>query len=237
MAGKREPHAVDGTSAPHSSAPSQAYHSQMSKSESNTIPAINVPTGGQLLGFADLKMQSTECSAATNLQTQVAPLIAALSCQFKVLRLLKPLIGIIRALPNPPVQALREFSKAADDLAPCLLVPTPPGVLPFLRDLLCLEIRSLKCLLRNLQAITAMAGDKPGAVAASEVRSVLDSYPPIVGILNLASGLFQIAGLAIPKAPTLGGGIDPASLAVDQSMVETFTATLQTMADELGGCQ
>ena len=208
----------------------------MSKSESSAIPAIEVPIAGQLLGFANLKMQSTECSAATNLQTQIAPFIASMSCQLKVLKLLKPLIDVIHGLPNPPVHALQEFSMAANDLAPWLLLSTPLGVLPFVRDLLCLEIRSLNCLLRNLQTITALAAD-PSAVAASEVQSVLDSYPPIIGILNLASGLFQLAGLTIPKAPTLAAGTDPDSLAADQSAVATFIAALQTAADALGGCQ
>ena len=209
----------------------------MSKSESSAIPAIEVPTAGRLLGFANLKMQSTECSAATNLQTQIAPLIASMSCQLKVLKLLKPLIEVIHGLPNPPVLALQEFSTAANDLAPWLLLPTPLGVLPFVRDLLCLEIRSLNCLLRNLQTITALANTDPSAVAASKVQSVLDSYPPIIGILNLASGLFQLAGVTIPKAPTLAAGTDPGSLTADQSAVATFTAALQTVADGLGGCQ
>jgi hypothetical protein len=213
------------------------YHGPMSNSESSARSAIEVPTGGQLLGFPDLKIQSTECSADTNLLTQVAPLIASMSCQLKILKLLKPLIEVIHGLPNPPVSALQEFSKAAQDLAPCLLVPTPTSVLPFLQGLLCLEIKSLNCLLRNLQAMTTLAGADPSTVAASELRSVLDSYLPIVGILNLASGLFQSAGLTIPKAPILTGGIDPDSLTADQGIVAAFTATLETLADTLGGCR
>ena len=133
----------------------------MSNSESSAISAIEVPAGGQLFGFADLKIRSTECSADTNLLTQVAPLIVSMSCQLKILKLLKPLIDVIHGLPNPPAQALLEFSEAADDLVPCLLVPTPLSVLPFLKGLLCLEIRSLKCLLRDLQAITTLAGADP----------------------------------------------------------------------------
>jgi hypothetical protein len=209
----------------------------MPDSASSTIPAIELPTGGQLLGFADLKIRSTECSADTNLQTQVAALIASMTCQLKILKLLKPLIDVIQGLPTPPVRALQEFSEAAADLVPCLLVPTPAGVLPFLQGLLCLEIRSLNCFLRNLQAMVTLPGVKPSAVAASEVRSVLDSYQPIIGILDLARGLFQIAGLTIPKAPTLSGKIDSVSLTTDQSSVAAFTAALQTVADSLGGCQ
>lgn len=112
----------------------------------------------------------------------------------------------------------------------------PSGVLPFPLGLLCLEIRSLKCFLRNLQTITTLAGADPSALAVSEVHNVPDSYPRIVGVLNLASGLFQLAGLAIPKAPILAGDIDPDSLTIDQSSVAKFTAALETVADALGGC-
>jgi hypothetical protein len=68
------------------------------------------------------------------------------------------------------------------------------------------------------------------------VHAVLDSYPPIVGILNLAAGFFQIAGIAVPHAPSLAGGVDPASLAADRNAVAAFTVALQSAADALGGC-
>jgi hypothetical protein len=208
----------------------------MSNPLPSAISAIEVPAVGQLLGFADLKIRSSDCSADINLLTQVAPLIASMSCQFKILTLLKPLIKVIKGLPNPPVQALVEFSEAAETLVPCLMVPTSSSVLPFVKGLLCLEIRSLKCFLRNLQAVTTLAGTDPGAVAASELRSLLDLYPPIVGILGLASELFQLAGLSVPNAPTITGGIDPESLNVDQTSVAIFTTDLQAMVDALGGC-
>jgi hypothetical protein len=208
----------------------------MSPSTASARPALSIPTGGQLLGFVSPPMQSTECASVTNLQVQIAPLIASLSCQLPILKLLKPLIDVIHGLPNPPVQALQEFSKAANDLAPCLFVPTPAGILPFLHDLLCLEIRSLHCFLRNLQAAISSAESDPSAVATAEVQNVIDSYAPIVGILNLASGMFQLAGLTIPTAPALAGGTDRRSLLADQSSVTAFTAALQTVADALGGC-
>src|SRR5437764_8552329 len=146
-------------------------------SESASSASIAAPAGGRLVGFPDLTIETAECSTVTNLQTQVAAFIASFSCQLKVLQLLKPLIEVIRALPKPPARALQEFSKAAADLAPLLLLSTPAGVLPFLRDLLCLEMKSLNCLDRNLQALTARGAPEP------ETRGVLDSFIPIAGIL------------------------------------------------------
>ncbi len=205
-------------------------------SSSNSIPAIQVPTGGELLGFNNPYPALSECSAIINLQTQVAPLITSMSCQLKVLNLLKPLIEVIKGLPSPSVTALEEFSEAAAALAPCLLLTAPASVLPFVRDLLCVEISSLNCFLRNLQSILEEASGGPSSPFQSQVHSVLNSYPPIVGTLKLGGELFQIAGLNVPEAPTLSAATDPASLEADQSAIHSFISSLQSIVDALGGC-
>ena len=158
-----------------------------------------------------------------------------MSCQFLILKLLRPLIDIVRALPNPPVAALQEFMKAAEELLPCFEAQTPAGVLPFVRDLLCLEIRSLTCLRRNLESMEKLAAAQPSAVTGSEVQAVIDSYQPMVGLLDAASGLFQIVGLNL-KAPPLMVGDDPSALAADQEIVGGFIDSLRTIVDGLGGC-
>ena len=132
-----------------------------------------------------------------------------MSCQLQILRLLKPLIEIVKALPNPPVSAIQEFSKVAEGLVPCLLVPTPAGVLPFVSELLCLEIKSLTCFRHNLQAIAGLAATEPSGVAVADIQNVIDSYQPIVGLRNLASGVFTIAGIAAPKRRHLHRGLMP----------------------------
>jgi hypothetical protein len=203
-------------------------------SSSNFIAAIQIPGGGELLGFINSHSSSSECLAITNLQSQVAPLIASMSCQLKMLKLFKPLIEVIRGLPSPPVQALEEFSSAALELAPCLATATPSGILPFLRDLLCVEIKSLNCLLHNLQDVMGQGSTELGS--KSPARNVLNSYPPIVGNLKLAGELFQMAGLTLPEAPALGDGTDLASLTADQSAIVAFTTALRSMADAIGGC-
>jgi hypothetical protein len=100
------------------------YHSRMSNSVPSTVLAIGLPAGGKLVASASLRTQSPECSAAANLQMQLAPWIASISCQFMILRLLKPLIDIVRGLPSPPAEALQEFSKAAAELQSCLFAQT-----------------------------------------------------------------------------------------------------------------
>ena len=85
--------------------------------------------------------------------------------------------------------------------------------------------------------MTTLAAFEPSAVAASDVKSVVDSYQPMVRLLKLASGLFEIAGLDSPQAPALAAGADAKSLAADQDTLASFIVTLQTAADALGGCQ
>ena len=192
----------------------------------------------RLLPFLDVESRSAECSANANLLTQVSPLIVSITCQLRVLSfLMKPLIEIIKTLPNPSPTAIAGFLEAAAGLASCLGSFTPAGVLPFLRDLLCLEIRSLHCVLQNLRRILNVSTGDPAAIAPSTIQSVLDSYAPIVGVLDLASSLFGVAGVTIPTAPTLAGGVDLASLNADQIVVADYITALQAVVDALGGCQ
>jgi hypothetical protein len=211
------------------------YYAGMSSS-SHSIAAIQLPTGGTLVAFNNPNPPVSECSTIINLQTQVAPLIASMSCQLKVLKLLKPLIEVINGLPNPTVQAIQAFSSAAAELAPCLLVSSAASVLPFLKDFLCLEIKSLHCFLRNLEQVMGETRGGRPLPAGSQLRTVLDSYPPIVSTWNLAGELFQIVGLTPAQAPVLSGGVDSASLKADQAAVSAFVTSLQTEVDALGGC-
>jgi hypothetical protein len=87
-----------------------------------------------------------------------------------------------------------------------------------------------------LQAIAKLAATEPSGVAVADIQSVIDSYQPIVGLLDLASGIFTFAGFAAPHAPALAQGTDSTSLATDQKIVNDFVATLQGMVDALGGC-
>lgn len=187
---------------------------------------ITLLTGGSLQGYPELTNQSADCSGITNLQTQVGPYIASTACQLGILKLLKPLITIIKGLPNPPPQAIQQFSKAAADLEPCFASATSTAVVPFVRDLICLQIRSLKCFLANLQSVDS-------AVA---VQNVLDSYQPIIGLMELAAELFQVAGIKLPDAPKLAPGVDPGSLSLDQNAVSDYVAALEVIADSVGGC-
>jgi hypothetical protein len=191
------------------------------------LPSLQLPNVGMLRAFPSLRTETVECTPVLNLQTQIAPLIALMECESRMLQIMKPLIEIVQNLPNPPVQALREFSNAAIEFAPCLLSATPASLIPFLRDLLCLEIRSLNCLRQNL---TSVGGQE------SAIQTVLRSYHATVGLLDLAGRLLRTAGLHIPEAPTLSSSTDTASLSADDAALRDFITVLTIAADSLGGC-
>src|SRR6266849_3199639 len=120
---------------------------------------VQLPTGGSIQAFADIsKGIPTDCAMTFSLMLQIAPFLAATECLLKVLKLLKPLIDVIQGLPVPPVKAIQEFAKAAVDLAPCLLVPTPASIIPFIRDLLCLILKVLKCFLSQMKSLLKIMG-------------------------------------------------------------------------------
>jgi hypothetical protein len=190
-------------------------------------PKLLIPSGGLLQGFPALAVQTAVCSATSNLLSQVAPLLASMHCQAKVLKLLKPLIDVIKGLPNPPVTSIQEFAKAALDLQPCLTALLPSNQVGMARDLICLEIRALRCFLDNLNSVLT----NPAAVA-----DILSSYAPIVGVLSLAGDVFLLAGVQVPQAPAISGKTDAASLSADAKTVQAFVSRLQAMSDIMGGC-
>jgi hypothetical protein len=174
-----------------------------------TPPKVHLPTGGTLPAFLS-QGASGDCAAASSLLQQAAPLLASMECEVKILKLLKPLIDVIANLPSPPAAAVQAFAKAAVDLAPCLLVPTPASMIPFVRDLLCLVQHSLKCLLEQAQS-------QPVAT---------DATAPLQAILNLAGPFFVLAGVSLVQL----------SLPTTVQSLRNDIATLQAVTDALGGC-
>ena len=199
----------------------------MPKPVTTSNPKLSLPGGALLQGFPALAAQTAACSATASLLSQVSPLLASMHCQAKVLRLLTPLIDVIRGLPNPPAAAIESFAKAAVDLQPCLAALAPASQIGLARDLICLEIRGLTCFLDNLNS----AMNNPAAA-----RDILSSYAPIVGVLSLARDVFLLAGIDVPQAPSLSGNTDRASLSADAKAVQAFMSGLQSIADVIGGC-
>ena len=219
---------------------------------------IQLPTGGSIKAINDLsKAIPTDCSLTFSLMVQLAPLLASMECLLKILKLLKPLIDVIQGLPMPPVRAVQEFIKAAGDLAPCLLIPTPANMLPFIRDILCLILKVLNCLLGQMKTLLAVmqglqlnldaarsAGNfeleealqcaKGNAAASGE--SLTTAIEPIGVILDLIGPMMGLVGQEPIKIDPIGSASDAEGLSNAIQSVQGVVGTLEVVVEALGGC-
>jgi hypothetical protein len=223
---------------------------------------VRLPSGGNIQAFSDLsKGIPTDCSMTFNLMLQVAPLLANLDCLLKILKLIKPLIDVVKSLGPPPdpiklPKAIVDFVKAAEELIPCLLIPTPASILPFLKDLLCLILKTLKCLLEQLKTLSGLmhglslqltmahsegntdlikALECAQNNAATQAQHFSASIEPIGVVLDLMGSLFGIVGIEPIKLPEIGSASDAAALDNIVQTLQGVTATIQVVVDALPG--
>jgi hypothetical protein len=221
--------------------------------------SVQLPTGGVLQSFSDIsKGIPTDCSMTFSLMMQIAPFLASIQCLLNVLKLLKPLIDIIKSLPGiPPVKAIEEFGEAVVALAPCLLIPTPAAMIPFVKDLLCLILKVLKCFLSQMQSLLRILGPLSLQLnlaqqsgndelvstlqcaqqnAQTQAGQIMNSLGPAGVLLDLAGPLFGIAGIPAISLPSLGSASDLQSLNTAVKSIQEVVGVIQIAVDALGGC-
>jgi hypothetical protein len=225
--------------------------------------SVQLPTGGALKAFADIsKGIPTDCSMTFSLMLQIAPLLASMECLLKILKLIKPLIDVVGSLGPPPdpiklPKAIVEFMKAAEAIIPCLLIPTPAALLPFVRDLLCLILKVLNCFLSQIKSIMKIMGPLSLQLSAARAEGndalvatlecaqqnvqtqagqIMNSLGPVGVLLDLAGPVFGIVGVQPIQLPALGSASDMAALNSVVSSVQSVVATIQIVVDALGGC-
>lgn len=219
---------------------------------------IQLPTGGALKSFTDVsKGIPTDCALTFSLLVQIAPLLASMDCLLKILKLLKPLIDVIQGLPFPPVKAIQDFVKAAADLAPCLLIPTPAAIIPFVKDILCLILKVMQCLVGQLKSIvnimsglqlqlkvaTDTGNDELLATlqcaqenAATSASQLTKSIEPIGALLDLVGPLLALAGQQPLQLPAVGSATDVEGLKTLVTTLEGVMEAIKAVTDALGGC-
>src|SRR5215471_17415945 len=101
---------------------------------------VCLPLSGRLQGLVDAtKAIPDDCSLTFSLLLQLGPIMASIECLIKVLKLIKPLIDIVKSLGPPPdpiklPKAIGDFLPAAEDVLKCVL-QVQLGVPMFVRDL------------------------------------------------------------------------------------------------------
>ena len=131
------------------------------------------------------------------------------------------------------------------------------GIIPFIKDLLCLIIKALNCFLGQMKTLLGvmsglslqlsaaqLAGDteRISAIQCEQenmqglAANSMSSIEPIGVILELAGTIFGIAGMEPIKLPSLGSATDLQSLNTVVETIQGVVGTLQIAADALGGC-
>jgi hypothetical protein len=217
---------------------------------------IELPAGGALKAFTDLsKGIPTDCALTFSLLIQIAPLLASLECLVKILALLDALISVIKGLPFPPFAAIKKFMKAAAELAPCIAMPAK---IPFfVRDILCVILKALKCIISQLDSIVKILGGLSLQIQAAEASgntaqlaalecakknaeqsaaSALQAIDPLKALLGLMTPFLAIAGQGPISMPTTGPGVQVEALNTVVTTLKTVAEAITLVTDALGGC-
>ncbi len=220
--------------------------------------SIGLPAGGTLSAFTDMsKGVPTDCALTFSLLLQLAPLLASLDCLFKILGLLGPLIDVIKGLPFPPFEAIKKFIEAAGKLLPCLAAPTPVKLAPFVKDILCLILKVLKCIISQLETVVNVMGGLALQLQTAEASgntdqlallkcskenadksaaSALQAIEPIGALLGLVAPVMTLANQDPIKLPSIGSGTDVESLKTVVTTLKGVADAITIVTDALGGC-
>jgi hypothetical protein len=221
---------------------------------------VQLPGGGTLKAFSDLsKGIPTDCALTLNLFLQIAPFLASIECLVKVLKLVQTVVDVLKSVSSPfdLINAIPKIIKAAEPVINCALSFTPAGLIPFIKDLLCLILKALHCFRTQLKSIVVILRDLSNAINAAQAsgnaelldsltcaqnnantqaQHMLASLEALGVILELAGDFMQIVGIQPIKLPTAGAQADVNALTDLLKAVQGVEATLQAAADLLGGC-
>jgi hypothetical protein len=222
---------------------------------------IQLPGGATLSSISDLsKGVPTDCAMVFSLLVQIGPFLASIECLVKVLKFVQTVVDVIKSvsMPTDLITAIPKIVSAAEPVLECALSFTPAGLIPFIRDLLCLLLKVLKCFLSQMTSVLnilketvpqisiATAAGNAELVASltcaqnnamTQAQQLTSSLAALGVILDLASDLMQIVGVQPIAMPSVGSPADLNALNEVVQTIQTLVATLQTAVDLLGGCQ
>lgn len=223
---------------------------------------VCLPLGGRIQGLVDATKEiPDDCALTFSLLLQLGPIMASIECLIKVLKLIKPLIDIVKSLGPPPdpiklPQAISAFLPAAEDVLGCVL-QVQLGVPMFVRDLLLLIAKLLRCISETLKSIAGLMGGIQLSIATAQkngngellaqlqcaqenaqnqAAAAMSSMDVVATILSLAEPFLGIAGVNPIVLPTAGSAEDAQALETTAETLLQVSQTLITIAEALPGC-
>ncbi|MDJ0653693.1 MAG: hypothetical protein QNJ40_06055 [Xanthomonadales bacterium] len=219
--------------------------------------SVTLPSGGSLKSLQDMgKSIPTDCSLTFSLMLQISPLLASMDCLLKILKLLKPMSDAITSFPPTP-KVIKEVADAVADLVPCFAMLTPAGMIPFVRDILCLILAVLRCLIGQLNTLAEIMGGLTLQLKAAEeagnkdlaetlkcaqensltsLAHLMQGMEPITAIMDLMAPMLSIAGVQAIQMPALGDDTSAEGIQQTTDTLQQVVDTIQGIVDGLGGC-
>lgn len=222
---------------------------------------VTLPGGGTLSAFSDLsKGVPTDCAMTFSLLMQIGPFLGSIECLVKVLKLAETVVEVLKSMTSITgiLSGIPKIIKAAEPVLECALSFTPAGLIPFIRDLLCLILKVLNCFLGQMKSILRILNETSlqisiaqssgnddllaslqcaQANAMTQAEHLTASLEAVGVVLELAGDLMQIVGVSPIQLPTAGAKPDLDALNAMVQSVQAVVGTIQVVVDALGGCQ
>jgi hypothetical protein len=211
------------------------------------MPTLKLPTGGTFKGIADITRGiPTDCSMNFSIMLQLAPMMASMECLLKVLKFIGALVKAAKS--GMPQDIITAITQGAQDLAPCLAMATPAGLFCFVKDLLLLIAKLLRCTLQALKSIVDIMGGLKLDIAAAlqegnderlaalkcaqenagiAADGTMKSLEPILILIELAQPFLQIANINLNV--TIPSGVSSDDLAGMQNLVQTLQSVVSVI--------
>jgi hypothetical protein len=218
---------------------------------------LNLPTGGRIQALVDItKAIPDDCSLSFSLALQLGPILANLDCLFKIVGVIKPLVEAVQAIGKPdPTKipgALMDLATAVPPLLDCIAKFMGLGVFLFVRDLLRLLAKILRCVCQQMRSVlnvlsgiglqlsSAKADGNTELAAALEcarnnaqtsMQHALTAVEPVFVLLSIAEPFLGLAGVNPIKSPALASPDDLKAMLKTIETLEQVAKAMETVAD------
>jgi hypothetical protein len=225
-----------------------------------SIPQLRLPTGGHIKAIQDItKGIPNDCSANFNIALQLAPMMASMECLLKALKFLGVIIKAFNDAKSGNLPAIAkavvDIAEAGADLMPCVTM-TFGGMVPlFVKDLLLLLAKMLRCVAQTLRsAIEVLDGIELDIASAKTngndellaqlecakenaelaMEGAMVSLEPVMVVLSLAAPFLEIAGQSVAIGPFASdGSLDGMKSALEG--IESAAEMLQSVGEAIPG--
>jgi hypothetical protein len=222
---------------------------------------IRLPLGGTIKPIPDItKGIPSNCSLTFNMALQIAPIMASIECLMKVLKFIGAIIDAINGFkesgPLSIPESIDKLLEAAKDVAGCVAqVAVPPlGIIPFVKDLLLMIARILRCIVEALKSIVEIMGGLELQMATArqngndellaqlacakenaEIAAAgqMQALEPIQILLDLAKPFFTLGNIPVIELPAFGSETDIDSLSTLLETLETVLGAVETAAEAI----